>query len=222
MNEPNASEVGQAPAKPKLDRTRDATRFRVAFLIQAAVASALFFLVASTIEGDIASDLEESIFRALNDLPGVFLPPLWLAMQAGNLVALPVAAVGAAVARWWFLAAGLLALVPAKLFVAQLIKDEVVRHRPGAFLEDVDLRGVTDTGRAFVSGHATVAVAIAVAFHPYVSRNWRIAIWTVAVLTCLGRIYVGAHLPLDVVGGAAVGCTLASLLHFLIGPPKSR
>jgi undecaprenyl-diphosphatase len=33
------------------------------------------------------------------------------------------------------------------------------------------------------------------------------------------RIYVGAHLPLDVVGGAGIGVTAGSLVHLVIGVP---
>jgi glycosyltransferase 2 family protein len=38
----------------------------------------------------------------------------------------------------------------------------------------------------------------------------------------LGRVYVGAHLPLDVLGGAALGVATGALVHVLLGAPGAR
>ena len=44
--------------------------------------------------------------------------------------------------------------------------------------------------------------------------------WTDLALTvCLARVYVGAHLPLDVVGGAGLGLAVAGCMRLLIGRP---
>ena len=39
------------------------------------------------------------------------------------------------------------------------------------------------------------------------------------VLVALARVYVGAHLPLDVVGGAALGVAVAAGVHLALGRP---
>ena len=44
----------------------------------------------------------------------------------------------------------------------------------------------------------------------------------VAALVCVSRLYVGVHLPLDVVGGAALGWAAGSLVHLLMGAPGGR
>ena len=40
-----------------------------------------------------------------------------------------------------------------------------------------------------------------------------------AIVVPINRMYVGAHLPLDLVGGAALGVTVASAVNLLIGVP---
>ena len=69
-----------------------------------------------------------------------------------------------------------------------------------------------------MSGHAAVAVAIATLIVPYLPRRARWVALVVAALVCVSRLYVGAHLPLDVVGGAALGWAAGSLIHLRWAP----
>jgi hypothetical protein len=57
---------------------------------------------------------------------------------------------------------------------------------------------------------------------PYLGRRARWVAVAVAVVVCVSRLYVGAHLPLDVVGGAALGWAAGSLVHLLLGAPGGR
>ena len=40
-----------------------------------------------------------------------------------------------------------------------------------------------------------------------------------AVAVCLARVYVGAHLPLDIVGGAALGLAVGGAVRLMLGHP---
>ena len=205
---------------PRVIRTHRYVRPPIS-LILAIGGALLFLLVASTIDGDSATDLEESVFRALNDLPGFLAYPIWPFMQVGNLLVIPLGALVAAAVREFRLAAALLIAGGAKLQLSKAIKDQVTRHRPAVFLDDVDVRlGSAGAGLGFVSGHAVIAVAVGVLVHPYLrSRAWRIALWTAVFLVLAGRVYVGAHMPLDVIAGGAVGLAIGGLLNVALGTP---
>ena len=164
------------------------------------------------------TSVEERIFHVVNDLPAFLNPILWVVMQWGNLVAIPVALVIALIFRHWRLALSFGIGGIAKLGMARLVKEIVVRYRPAQILERLELRDAPTQGQAFVSGHATIAVLLATLIHPYTTARWqRITIWTLAVLTCFGRMYAGAHLPLDVIGGAGLGVAIGAVIHLIIG-----
>jgi undecaprenyl-diphosphatase len=66
-----------------------------------------------------------------------------------------------------------------------------------------------------------VAVALGIAAVPYVGRSGRVLIAGLVPAVGLARMYVGAHLPLDIVGGAALGLGVeaASTLPLLLLQP---
>ena len=86
-------------------------------------------------------------------------------------------------------------------------------------LADVVIRGAEAHGRGFVSGHAATLTALAAVAWPWLGRRGRIAVAVLVVVVCLARVYVGAHLPLDVVGGAALGLAVAGVVRLLFGRP---
>jgi membrane-associated phospholipid phosphatase len=175
-----------------------------------------------TVRPDQVGVLEEDLFRLANDLPTALFPAFWVVMQAGNVLAVGVAAAVVAATRRFWLACNLAITGIGVWLLARWIKDEVGRGRPEALLDDVKLRGAQDSGLGFVSGHAAVAVAIVTLVIPYLPRRVRWAAIVVGALVCVSRLYVGVHLPLDVVGGAALGWAAGSLIHLLLGAPGGR
>jgi membrane-associated phospholipid phosphatase len=163
--------------------------------------------------------LEEVVFRSLHGLPGFLLPPLWFLMQAGSLLAAPLAALASLAAGRVRLALDLLIAGGGAWLLARVVKDYVNRGRPGALLDDVVIRHAPSLGQGFVSGHAATAVALATVASPYLPRGLKVVAWSAAAVVCVARVYVGAHLPLDVIGGAAMGWGIGSLVHVLLGAP---
>jgi undecaprenyl-diphosphatase len=170
------------------------------------------------------SDLEESVFHAVNDMPGAVYPVLWPFQQLGALFVGPTVAIVAAVMRKWRLACAAILATVAKLWLERVVKEMVTRERPATSVgSDVELRGdVSSAGESFVSGHAVLVTALAGIVAPYLPGRWRIVPWVVVVLVLITRVYVGAHNPLDVICGAGLGIAIAGCLNLAFGVPDRR
>jgi undecaprenyl-diphosphatase len=163
---------------------------------------------------------ERSIFHAINDLPNFLYRPLWPFQQLGALAVGPVVAIVAALLRRFRLAIAVLIATVAKLGLERVVKTIASRQRPGTSIgANVHLRGdVTAVGESFVSGHAVLIAAIAGLVTLYLPGRWKIIPWVVVALVMVTRVYVGAHNPLDVVCGAALGLAIAGAINLFMGP----
>jgi membrane-associated phospholipid phosphatase len=188
-------------------------------VVWAAVGAVLLVASALPVEEHSLSGAERSVFRAVNDVPGVPFAAVWLLMQAGNIAAVPLAAVAALVARRPRLAASLVAAGVLAYGGAKLVKEFVTRGRPETLLDDVEIHGAAAQGLGFVSGHAGVAVALAVVAFPFLGPRARWLVAALAAFVCVARVYVGAHLPLDVVGGAALGLLAGAVVRLVLRRP---
>jgi undecaprenyl-diphosphatase len=191
-----------------VETTQQGFPVRQAVLIVAGLA---LLAVAGMLVQDPPAAWEESVFRALNELPHNVEPVLWVLQQMGSALVMPVAAIvlWRMTHRWQppvaLLAAGfLLGWVGAKV-----VKAMVGRGRPGAIFDDVILGfdvPVAEIG--FPSGHAVLAFTLVAVFAPYLSKRGRLVAVGVAIAVGLTRVYVGAHFPLDVIGGAGYGVAI--------------
>jgi undecaprenyl-diphosphatase len=179
----------------------------------------LLLLTALPIDRVRVPDTEASLFGVLNGTTVLPFVVVWPVMQLGNFLVVPAATLLAAAFRRWRLAAELLVAGAGTYAAAKLVKRTWARGRPDGLLHDVVIRGAAAFGRGFVSGHAATLTALAVVAWPWLSRRGRIAAGVVVVAVCLARVYVGAHLPLDVLGGAALGLAVGGLVRLLFGRP---
>lgn len=166
---------------------------------------------------------ESRVFHTVNGLPGGLYPLLWLPMQFGNLLVGTVAGLGVAVVdRDVTVAVGVTLAAALKLLAERVIRRQMVdylavRQRPGVSQIGAILRGgdVPVSGPSFPSGHVILAAGVGTIVAPILGPWW----WVPVVLTLLvmiGRVYVGAHNPLDVTAGLGAGLVLGGVLAALV------
>lgn len=166
---------------------------------------------------DVVPHWESELFEWVNGLPGAAWPVVWMPMQLGSFGgSIAVTGVTWLVSRSWRLALATFVAGQAAFWSAKLIKTSAGRGRPNDLLPDVHLREHA-AGLGYVSGHAAVAFALAAALLPSVPSKWRPAVAATAVVVAGARVYAGAHLPLDVIGGAGIGLLLGTLARWVFG-----
>lgn len=171
-----------------------------------AIGAAVLVAAAKKVRSGQVGATERRVFHAVNGLPELHPAVLWPQQQFGNLALGPVIAL-VALGRGNRRLAGAAALTTVlKLVGEKGVKAVVVRHRPGATVDGVILRGdVPESGQSFPSGHTTMVTALAVTVSPYLPPRLRMLPWVAAGTVMAARVYSGAHHPLDVVGGVGLG-----------------
>lgn len=91
----------------------------------------------------------------------------------------------------------------------QLIKPLFARSRPEQSGLDVVVRGIHHSSYGFTSNHAA-NIFCAVVFLSFFFPKARWPLFLLAALIGYSRVYVGAHFPLDVLGGALLGSAIGA------------
>ncbi len=161
---------------------------------------------------------EERVFRVANEAPDGIRVPTRAVMQAGTFGTVPVVSVVALLAGRRRLAAGLAIGGTAAWLLAKAAKPLGGRPRPGGVLDGVRTREGIEGDLGWVSGHTAVATTMASIAWPWVPARVRPVLGGVVATTAFGRMYVGAHLPLDLVGGAGLGTIIAAAIRAFSDP----
>jgi undecaprenyl-diphosphatase len=162
--------------------------------------------------------LDYTVFHAVNGLAG--RSPALDAVMIAAAKYLPVVFALALVALWlsWrvrnqraALLAGVSALIA--LGLGQLIGKALPRPRP-YLSHTVNQLIPPSLDTSFPSDHAILGFAVAVMVWRY-NRRAGIALLVLATLMAIARVFVGAHYPGDVLGGAVLGASTSLALAIL-------
>ncbi len=207
------------PSSPSRRPVPWPTRRRPGELVR--VTGGLLVLLAAAIAAHLAHPtvVEVNLFRLINELPAPLEAPLLGVMQLGALAAVPVLALVALLLGRHRLAGLILIGGGTTWAAAKLIQYLVDEDPPQLRLSKVVLHGTTKPGLAFPASHVAIAAALATIATPYVGKSARRFLWLIVALIGIARIYVGLHLPIDVIGGLALGWVVGSVVNFAVGVP---
>ena len=174
--------------------------------------AALFGLSWAEAQADDISPSEERVFRWANGADDRLRVPVRAIMQAGTFATVPAVAVVAFLAGKRRLALTVLTAGTAAWYGAKVAKPMGGRERPqGVLGDDVRLREGIEGDLGWVSGHTCVATTTAFVLAEELPGWTKPVLASIVALTGFGRMYVGAHLPHDLVGGAGLGMMISAI-----------
>lgn len=169
--------------------------------------SILVFVRASPFSGP-----ELSLFRWINDWPDGLRRVFVLLTWFGTEWILPLLLLGALLYKHYRLMAQIFLAGGGAYVASRVIKIVVARPRPFEVLQGVHQR-IAESGYGFPSGHTTFAAALSVTLALVLGGRWRLLPWLWIIAVGLSRLYLGVHMPLDVLGGALLGVIAALAVH---------
>jgi membrane-associated phospholipid phosphatase len=169
----------------------------------------LFALVTLSLIWSAGQRLDSRVFRLINmrGYPRWLDRFMWLATQAGNMLAAFLAAFIFLILNYHRLATEIIFGSLTLWLLVEMIKALSDRDRPFLSLDKTRVVGWREKGDSFPSGHTTQIFFLMTLFIHYFQLRLgeSFALYAVAALVGFTRIYVGAHYPRDVAAGVVLG-----------------
>ena len=175
-----------------------------------------FALIALSLVWTTGQRLDAHVFMLFN-LHG-FRPrwldrSMWLVTQLGNMVAAFALALTFFLLSYRDMAVEVVLGTLTLWLLVELVKVLTDRERPYLALEGVRVIGWRERGRSFPSGHTSQTFfLITLLAHRFpLGLGITAALYLLALFIAFTRLYVGAHYPRDVLGGAVLGSIWAGV-----------
>lgn len=169
------------------------------------VAAVLLFVAATIASRGVDLSLaEEKLFYIVYNMPAIFYPLMLTITQLGSVYILGILVVIYAYKRHYHIVLRLLLTGALAYLLAGLGKSLWGRGRPHEFFTDVFTLDYFQ-GAGFPSGHVALATALALTMGHYLPRKYHWVPVACIIGVALSRMYLGVHLPLDIIGGFALG-----------------
>ena len=188
----------------------------------------LFGLIALSLVWSAGQRLDLWIFQLFNFKgyhPAWLDRSMWVVTQLGNMLTAFFLAGLFFILNYRSLTVVIILGTLTLWLVVEIIKVLTDRARPFLTLEGTRVIGWRERGRSFPSGHTAQTFFLMTLFIQkfQIGLLGSIALYAIAGLVGFTRMYVGAHYPRDVIGGAVLGAVwglLAALLNpFWLGLP---
>jgi membrane-associated phospholipid phosphatase len=180
----------------------------------------LFALVTLSLIWSAGQRLDTRIFTLLNTrgYPIWLDRVMWLITQLGNMLTALIVAFLFFILNYRLLALEIILGTLTLWLLVEIIKALSDRDRPFLTLDNARVIGWREKGDSFPSGHTTQVFFLMTLLILYfqLGLGASIALYAIALLVGLTRIYVGAHYPRDVIAGIVLGSVwgiLATLLN---------
>lgn len=180
----------------------------------------LFALVTLSLIWSAGQRIDTRIFTLLNTrgYPIWLDRVMWLVTQLGNMLTAFIVAFLFFILNYRLLAIEIILGTLSLWLLVEIIKAISDRDRPFLTLDNARVVGWREKGDSFPSGHTTQIFFLMTLFILYfqLGLGASIALYAIALLVGLTRIYVGAHYPRDVIAGIVLGSVwgiLATLLN---------
>lgn len=101
--------------------------------------------------------------------------------------------------------------------MVEVLKSLTDRARPFLAIENARVVGWREPGRSFPSGHSAQILFMATLLSHHFNPSWLTGffLYAIAILVGFTRMYVGAHYPRDVLGGAVLGLVWGALANLV-------